>query len=1690
MTTEKLLNELGARNIRLRRNRDELILIGDRAVLEPSLIGQVRAHKASLLALIDSEPSELLSPGIAITPDMVTLLQLTQQEIDTVVQQVPGRAANVQDMYPLAPLQEGILFHHRTASEGDPYLLGVLMRFASRERMDKYIEAVQWVVGRHDILRTAIVWEGLPEPVQVVWRKAQLAVEEVALEGDTAEELYQRFHPRRMRIDVRQAPMLRLFIAHDIKNDCWLMMRLVHHLIGDHYSMDLMQEEIAAYLLGREAELPPPAPFRNMLAQARLGVSKEEHDYFFRQMLGDVQEPTAPFGFMQVLGDGTGIEEATLDLDQRLTTRIRERARQLRVSPAILFHLAWACVVSRASGRDEAVFGTVLFGQLRRGVSDARVMGVFINTLPLRITVAGEGVQAAVVNTQKLLADLTRHEHASLVLAQKCSAVPAPQPLFTSILNYRHIKAGVGTELSHAWDGISYVRGEERSNYPIGLAVNDFGESASVTAQTVVAMDPMRLCEFMRTALESLVEALETTPAAMVQTVDVMPAVEREQVLYGWNATAREYPGTRCVHELFAEQVARAPEQVAVVYEDQQLTYGDLNRRSNRLAHYLRKLGVGPDVRVGICLDRSLQMIEAVLGVLKAGGAYVPLDPAHPEQRLAWMLENAEAPVLVTRASVRGRLPAQSALVVDVETEAERIAREPASNPQVELTGANLAYVIYTSGSTGQPKGVMVTHGGARNLAAVQAEAFAIEAGSRVLQFASLSFDAATWEWLMALTSGAALVLAGPEEAFGGAALKRLLERERVEVATIPPSVLETVPGDRRDLPALRTLVVAGEACAGRLVERWSEGQRMLNAYGPTEVTVCATISEALRGTSDPGIGRPIGNAQVYVLDEQMRPSPIGVAGELYIGGAGLARGYLNRGDLTAERFLPDPIARRAGARLYRTGDRVRWRKSEELEYLGRRDGQVKIRGFRIETGEIETAVREDSTVRQCAVVAREESGEQRLVGYVVWQQETTGALEALKERLKQRLPAHMLPGAWVQLNELPLTTNGKLDRRGLPAPDARAGGAGEWEAPVGEVEETLAEIWSQLLGVEPIGRNDNFFELGGHSLLALQVIEKTQRRLQREAAVKDLLAHPQLESFATFLETPRHQNAERAVPIRERGSEPALFFPHGADNQTTYGWTIAPNIDADFPIYELPAQPQNATPRLRTIEGQAQRMVKMIRAVQPAGPYRIIGYCFGSFLAYEIARQLLGADEEVFLALLNFRLISGQTDRLPLAIPAAVNQDLKIKFLTGVREHVAVSNMPESVQEAVAALGQSSKTLEDICYYCKDMGWLPEPWMPVPPVGLQRMLVHQVDMERAPYLFSLLPIDIHMFVAQDAKSAATLPGDFAALVPGAKLRCFPAAGNHETMVQNPNVKQLGRSLLHAIEDASKNKTKAPEVRCLVRLTHRLSPTQDRGAPLFCVPESPMRAHCFADIVSSLTGSRPVYAFQARGLYEDAIPHTTIEAKARFHLNQLETVSAAGPIHLLGHSRGGWVAMEMALMLQAAGREVLSVTLLDTPPPGENSADLREYTVTEVVGNLLEFVELSAGRLSITLLELEREDPATQRQILLELLVNCGALPAGAANIDLYRVLQILGAELRTSYIPRRAFRGTIHLIRAAASKSPESQNNQKIGAGWGRWASHVIESCSSGNRMTMLRALQGKKLAESLDQEMNRADR
>jgi aspartate racemase len=751
-------------------------------------------------------------------------------------------------------------------------------------------------------------------------------------------------------------------------------------------------------------------------------------------------------------------------------------------------------------------------------------------------------------------------------------------------------------------------------------------------------------------------------------------------VLTQWNSTVADYPRASCVHELFEAQAEQTPNAAAVRHGLDSLSYRELNTRANQLAYFLRRKGVGPEALVGIRMDRSIDMVVGLLGVLKAGGAYLPLDPNLPADRLLDMLGDAQPAVLLTQKALEDSLPAVSVPVVCVDAQWPEISEAAGTNPEKLATAANMAYVIYTSGSTGQAKGVMVEHRSVVNYIEAAAAEYNVTAADRVLQFASLSFDAHAEEIYPCLARGGTLVLRTDSMLDSYEGFFKACGDRGVTVLSLPTAywheLTAAIEARGQALPpCLRLVVIGGEAALPERVAAWlnrvGRGVRLLNTYGPTEATVVATVCQPDDPTGSGGallpvpIGRPLRNTRVYVLDAHRQPVPVGVPGELYIGGDGVARGYLNRPELTAERFLPDPAATNPASRLYRTGDLVRWRSDGQLEFVGRTDQQVKIRGFRVEPGEVDAVLSEHPALREAVVVAGTDSrGAVRLIGYVVPHEEPAPPVPDLRNFLKRRLPAYMVPATFVPLPSLPRTASGKVDRPALPAPSAdRSELQGEYVAPRSPTEARLAMIWAELLKLDRVSVNDNFFDLGGHSLLAVQMVSRVRTTLAVDLPLVDVFTAPTVAELAERVQA-AHQRDKDAltgpqkadnieelmgirleptlapgsplVPLQPKGTKRPFFCVHGAGGHCFALGRLAKRMDSERPFFGLRARGLEGKeePHER-IEDMAAFYLDAIRGIQPQGPYFIGGWSMGTVVAYEMAQQLSARGEEVALLVL-----------------------------------------------------------------------------------------------------------------------------------------------------------------------------------------------------------------------------------------------------------------------------------------------------------------------------------------------------------------------------------------------------------------------------------------------------------------------
>jgi amino acid adenylation domain-containing protein len=1063
---------------------------------------------------------------------------------------------NIEAMYPLSPMQQGMLFHSLYAPESGVYHEQLTCTLQGALNVSDFVRAWQRAAERHPVLRTSFVWRRLDKMLQVVHRQVPLPLEQHdwrALSPKEREAQLEAFleADRRRAFNLAQAPIMRLALI-QTGEATYQFVWSYHHMLLDGWSVPLLLREVVsfyeAFSRGRELVLGPSRPYRDYIAwlQAQDAAGAEA---FWRRSLHGFTAPT-PLVVDGKPGSAPDAQGGNCEmvtwLAAETTAALGAFARQHQLTLNTLVQGAWALLLSRYSGEEDVVFGATVSGRPADLVGSEAMIGLFINTLPVRVQARTDTpVVTWLEEIQSHQVEARQYEHSSLVQIQEWSDIPRGQPLLESIVVFENypVDASLGDAAHKTSLEIKNVRSIEQTNYPLTVVA---GPGDELVLQ--IAYDGHRFeAQTVRRMLEhlsTLLEGMAANPEGPVGALPLLTAAERQHLLVDWNATQADYPADRCVHELFEAQAQKTPEAVAVVFEEKRLTYAELNRRANQLAHHLQKLGVGPETLVGICVERSPEMIVGVLGVLKAGGAYVPLDPDYPPDRLAFMLEDTQVQLLLTQAHLQKRLPGLPAHTLCLDADWPVIARQSLDNPVSRAGPGNLAYVIYTSGSTGLPKGTLLQHRGLCNFINAFSRPLAVGPGSQLLQFASFSFDAAAGEVFVALLFGATLHLARREALLSILDLTRLLQDRAITVAILPPSLLKVLPVE--ELEGLQTLMSVGEACSPDLVIRWAPGRRFYNGYGPTEASIGTTwaeLQESLAEMTKVSIGRPITNVRVYVLDGQMQPVPVRVPGELYIGGVGLARGYLSRPELTAERFVPDPFSGESGARLYRTGDLARYRADGQIEFLGRIDHQVKIRGFRVELGEIEAVLNQHPGVRNAVVLAREDgpgdpSASLRtgkyLMAYLVLNGETELNIGELRGYLKEKLPDYMLPSVFVALEELPLTPSGKVDRRVLPAPEGeRPGLETTYVPPCTPEEEILAGIWARVLGVSRVGAHDNFFDLGGHSLLAVQLLSRVREIFQVELPLSDLFETPTVAELAEIIRAAARKDLESStLPI------------------------------------------------------------------------------------------------------------------------------------------------------------------------------------------------------------------------------------------------------------------------------------------------------------------------------------------------------------------------------------------------------------------------------------------------------------------------------------------------------------------------------------------------------------------------------
>jgi amino acid adenylation domain-containing protein len=1064
---------------------------------------------------------------------------LLAQHKAAVVEELQRRGAQTRLTHPLSYNQASLLFVHAMVPDSAAYSVGFAARVRSELDVAALHEALQALIDRHASLRTTIA-AGDGEPRQEVHGHRQVDFAEIDATAWSAPRLAEALEAEQRRpFDLSTGPLFRARLYRRGPGEHVLIMT-VHHIVADGWSGWLLLQELAvlygAHGGGSASTLPLP------------GVEYADYVQWQRDQLAAQGE--ALWAYWQkrcagipALGLSTDRPRPPVPsqrgathrftLDAALSQQLRALARSEGTTLYTVLLAAFQILLHRYTAQDDIAVGSPTFGR-----SEPRfeaVVGHFVNMLVLRADLSGRPSFRAFLGQvrETVLGALAHQDFPFALLVERLggSRDPSRSPVFQATFQLQQPQRSV--DVAGVLTGPRLAAGsgdlvleplplaQQEGQFDLSLDVTDLGGPLEAAIKYSTDLFEPGTIARMQRHLEVLLAAITENPERPVSDLPLLTAAERERIVTEWNRTETLYPHDRCLHELVEAQAERTPEALALVCGETRLTYGQLERRANQLARYLRTRGVGPEVLVGICAERSVEMVVGVLGILKAGGAYVPLDPAHPEERLRFVLEDTGAPLVVTQDAVRERLPRGAVGLVSLDGDWPAIAGESPEAPATSVRPEQLAYVIYTSGSTGKPKGVAIPHGAVVNFLLSMQKEPAVAAADVLVAVTTLSFDIAALELLLPLTVGACVVVASRERAMDGRELATLLAQSGATVMQATPATWRMlIESGWVGAPTFKVLC-GGEALsrdlAAALLKRAGE---VWNLYGPTETTIWSTRCRVGASEGPVPIGRPLANTQMYVLDAHGQPVPIGVAGELYIGGNGVARGYLNRPELTSERFVPDPFRDVPGARLYRTGDLARYWANGDLECLGRLDHQVKIRGFRIEAGEVEEVLRQHPTVQQAAVLAREDRpGDRRLVAYVVPTTGSTLEPPALREFARRQLPDYMVPSAFVALDSLPLTPNAKVDRKALPAPElAAAKVAVEFVAPRTEFERTIAEIWRTVLGVDQVGLHDNFFDVGGHSLLLVRVQRRLEQALGRMVPVVTMFECPTVVSLAERL--------------------------------------------------------------------------------------------------------------------------------------------------------------------------------------------------------------------------------------------------------------------------------------------------------------------------------------------------------------------------------------------------------------------------------------------------------------------------------------------------------------------------------------------------------------------------------------------
>jgi amino acid adenylation domain-containing protein len=1354
-------------------------------------------------------------------------LMLEKKSIRFNAQTIPRR--DELTSVPLSFAQERLWFLNQLEGSSATYNMPGAIRISGNLDINALQQALLEIVRRHEVLCTSFhTVNGTPR--QVIHPQATMNINVVnlkQLEVTGRETVLQQQAQQEANIpfDLEVAPLIRCSLL-QLDATEYVLLLTMHHIVSDSWSIGVFIKELftlyQAFCAGEPSPLAAlPIQYTDFAVWQRQWLSGEvietQLNYWQQQLAGApelLQLPTnRPRPRVQTYRGAT----QNFTLNTELTQKLQTFCVQSGTTLFMTLHAAFATLLYRYSGQSDILIGSPIANRNRSEIES--LIGFFVNTLVLRTRLEDNpSFDSLLAQVREIT--LKAYEHQDVPFELVVEALQPERslshsPLFQVMFMLQNAPMGK-LELP----GVTLSELNQQST----IAKFDLTLSISETSQGLVGsweyntdLFDGSTIERMAVHFQNLLSAIEENPQQAVGELSLLSEAERHQLLTEWNDTESEYPLDKYIHQLFEEQVDRTPDAVAVVFDTKQLTYQQLNQRTNQLAHHLQSLGVRSEVLVGICVERSIEMVVGLLGILKAGGAYVPLDPSYPQERLGYMLADSGVEVLLTQQQLLSSLPSHTARVVCLDADWGAIEQHTQENLDLGVCSDNLAYAIYTSGSTGQPKGVQICHHSVVNFLNFMSHFPGLTQEDTFNAVTTISFDIAALEVYLPLAVGAKVIVAPREIATDADWLLSELFELKITVMQATPATWQMLLAGGWSSNYPLKVLCGGEALSAQLAHQILEtGSELWNLYGPTEATIWSTIyqlgaKKTLARTEDApsSIGRPIANTQIYILDSHLQPLPIGVSGELYIGGHGLARGYLNRPELTQEKFIQNPFSNSKSERLYKTGDLARYSSDGNIEFLGRIDNQVKVRGFRIELGEIEAVLNTQPQIQQAVVIATEDiAGIKRLVAYIVTRNESL-TTHQLREFLLSKLPEYMVPSVFVTLNTLPLTPNGKIDRKALPAPDGNFPREHEYVAPRTQSEEIITNIFANVLGVQNVGIHDNFFEWGGHSLLAVRLMSQIQKQFQVNLPLATLFQSPTIEQLAVVLGSSSFRKLwSPLVPIQFLGSLPPFFCVAGAGGNVLYFHDLARYLGKDRPFYGLQAQGLDGeTKPLESIEEIACQYIKAIETVQPVGPYFLGGHSFGSIVAFEMAQQLQRQGQSVaYVAILNTSAPISQVNHQD----DFSNWDnaMWIRQIAGVVEELVGENLSIS-NEALASL-TPEKQVNYFKQHLEMVGFLP-PQADIKLVrGFLQVYQTQCQIDYLPHNTS--PTPITLFRAQERNSqqenSSHLFQDRAwgwNQFSDGEVEIHTVPGSHVSMMSEPHVRVLAQKLQKSLEQAQTN---------------------------------------------------------------------------------------------------------------------------------------------------------------------------------------------------------------------------------------------------------------------------------------------